>query len=637
MIIEVFMKKISILFLLLIISASVNSQTKYLIYFKDKGVSPTNSLQKSSALFKSAEKELSERAIERRKQVMGENNYITYEDIPLNENYVNQIENLGIKIENKLKWFNAVSSYLTDSQLNTIKKLFFVERVNPVAVLKGIKEPSIPSTESQEKTGSLKKTTSLDYGGSFTQNNLSDIPTVHDLGIKGTGVYIGILDDGFSPSTYNSLKTRVVVRDSDYVHHLAHVSNQSGHGSSVFCLMAGFDPGNAIGPAYDAKFFLAETENDASETHAEEDNYAAALQDMESAGVDITSSSLGYTLFDAGQTSYTYADMNGNTTIVAQAANLAFQRGVTSFTAAGNYNNDGWWIINSPADAFNIIAVGAVNSGNILASFSLPGPTADGRIKPEIVAMGQGNYVAITDTTYGTGSGTSYATPIAAGIAALLKSCWPHLTNAQIRKIFLECGDNSGNQTNNGRGWGLISAKRIISYPNLSAVNNVYNVLNKIFINSNGVQSSTVRLNFKIGNGPNQSVSMDTVVFNNTLKYNYTLPVSPNGTTVEFYFTYQTNAGGSVEEPASGTYKFSYGSSNISNLTSVKNDGEIPSQFYLSQNYPNPFNPSTVISYRLSVISKVSLKVYDLLGREVETLVNEVQLPGSYNSQFSIR
>ena len=630
MIIEVFMKKISILFLLLIISASVNSQTKYLIYFKDKGVSPTNSLQKSSALFKLAEKELSERAIERRKQVMGEDNYITYEDIPLNENYVNQIENLGIKIENRLKWFNAVSSYLTDSQLNTIKKLSFVERVNPGAVLKGIKDPSIQSTESQEKTGSLKKTTSLDYGGSFTQNNLSDIPTVHDLGIKGTGVYIGILDDGFSPSTYNSLKTRVVVRDSDYVHHLAHVSNQSGHGSSVFCLMAGFDPGNAIGPAYDAKFFLAETENDASETHAEEDNYAAALQDMESAGVDITSSSLGYTLFDAGQTSYTYADMNGNTTIVAQAANLAFQRGVTSFTAAGNYNNDGWWIINSPADAFNIIAVGAVNSGNILASFSLPGPTADGRIKPEIVAMGQGNYVALPDgTSYGTGNGTSYATPISAGIAALLKSCWPHLTNVQIRKIFLECGDNSGNQTNNGRGWGLISAKRVISYPNLSAVNNVYNVLNKIFINSNGVQSSTVRLNFKIGNGPNQSVSMDTVVFNNTLKYNYTLPVSPNGTTVEFYFTYLTNSGGAVQEPTNGTYKFSYGSYNISNLTSVKNDGEIPSQFYLSQNYPNPFNPSTVISYRLSVISKVSLKVYDLLGREVATLVNEVQLPGS--------
>ena len=395
--------------------------------------------------------------------------------------------------------------------------------------------------------------------------------------------------------------------------------------------MAGYDPGNAIGPAYNAKFFLAETENDASETHVEEDNYAAALQDMESAGVDITSSSLGYTLFDAGQTSYTYANMNGTTTIVAQAANVAFQRGVTSFTAAGNYNNDGWLIINSPADALNIISVGAVTSGNILASFSLPGPTADGRIKPEVVAMGQDNYIALTNgVSYGTGSGTSFATPIAAGIAALLKSCWTHLTNVQIRKIFLECGDNSGNPTN-GRGWGLISAKRVISYPNLSAVDSVYRVLNKIFINSNGVNPSTVMLYYRIGSGSYQSTAMN---YDGTLKYNFTLPSSSNGTTVEFYFTYKTSSGGSVQEPTSSTYKFSYGSNDI--LTSVNERNEIPVQFDLSQNYPNPFNPSTVISYRISIISKVTLKVYDLLGREVSTLVNEEQQPGVYNSQFSI-
>ena len=250
--------------------------------------------------------------------------------------------------------------------------------------------------------------------------------------------------------------------------------------------------------------------------------------------------------------------------------------------------------------------------------------------------MGSSVYHADPNFGYSFGNGTSYATPIAAGIAALLKSCWPHLTNVQIRKIFLESGDNTASP-NNDRGWGLISAKKVISYPNLSAINNVYNVLNKIFINSDGVNSSTVRLNYKVGGGSYQTVSMSTEVFNSTIKYNYSLPTTSNGTTVEFYFTYQTNTGGSVLEPASGTYKFSYGSMNISNLTSVKNNNDIPTQFYLSQNYPNPFNPSTVISYRLSVTSKVSLKVYDLLGREVQTLVNEVQLPGVYNSQFSIR
>ena len=636
------MKKIYILFFLLVISASVYSQTKYLIYFKDKGIAPGNTLQKTSALFKSAEKELSQRAIERRKQVMGEDNYITYEDIPLNENYIHQIENLGIKIENKLKWFNAVSSYLTVSQLNDVKNLFFVEKIEPVAVLKGIKDLSIQSAERLKKSSSLKKTTSLDYGGSFTQNNLSDIPAVHDLGITGTGVYVGILDEGFSYKSYNSLKHLNVIRQYDYVHHLDTVSNQTGHGSSVFCLMAGYDPGNAIGPAYDANFFLAETENDASETHVEEDNYAAALQDMEGAGVDITSSSLGYNTFDFGQISYTYADMNGTTTIVARAANTAFQRGVTSFTAAGNEASF-WGIgkggLGSPGDAINIITVGAVNYLNQIAGFSSRGPTSDGRIKPEIVAMGQGNYVASLDgKTYQYGDGTSYATPIAAGIGALLKSCWPHLTNVQIRKTFIECGDNVAN-ANNNIGYGLISAKRVISYPNLSAVNNVYNVLNKIFINSDGVNSSSVRLNYSIGGSSFQDVPMDTVTFNKTVKYKYTLPTNTiTGDSIKFYFTYETNSQTPVREPVDDqkTYKFSYGSMNISNLTSVKNGNEIPSQFYLSQNYPNPFNPSTVISWQLAVSSLVTLKVYDILGREVVTLVNEYQQPGIHNSKFII-
>ncbi|MHB8931799.1 MAG: S8/S53 family peptidase [Melioribacteraceae bacterium] len=631
-----------IVFLIILLSASlISAQTKYLIYFKDKGVSVSGSLHKSSAIFKLAEKELSPKAIERRKQVMGEDNYITFEDIPLSENYTNQIEQLGIKIENKLKWFNAVSCYLTDAQINQLKSLSCVEKIEKVRVFKSRTDENqlINRNNSVQQLNKITSPTSLNYGPSLTQNALSDIPAVHDLGITGAGVYVGILDDGFSYKTYNALKTRNVIREYDYVHHLPYVSNQNGHGSSVFCLMAGYDPGYAIGPAFDANFFLAETENDASETNVEEDNYAAALQDMEGAGVDITSSSLGYTTFDDSTTSYTYANMDGNTTICTKALNIAFDLGISTFTAAGNDGDKSWHFIGAPADAFNVITVGAVGSNKILANFSSRGPTSDGRTKPEVVAMGSQNYIAVSGKTgsdYITGSGTSFATPIAAGIAALLKSAWPHLTNAQIRKIFLESGDNTSNP-NDDRGWGLISAKKAISYPNLSAVNDVYNVLNKIFINADGVDSSTVSLNYSIGGSSFQSVSMHPVTFNNTIKYSYTLPTSTNGDSVKFYFTYQTDSGGLVQEPATGTYKFSYGSFNISNLTSVKINDEIPTNFNLAQNYPNPFNPSTVISYQLSAPSKVTLKVYDLLGREVAVLVNEVQQPGNYNSQFSIR
>ena len=602
----------------LIFLSTLNAQTKYFIYFKDKGVSPSTKLEKTSSLYKLAEAELSPKAIERRKAVMGDN-YITYEDIPLNDNYVNQIKGLGAKIENQLKWFNAVTSYLSDAQLNQIRNLPFVQKVEPVRLLKVNRDeynaPFIP----QPPVSSKQTSYLLNYGPSLTQDTLSDIPTVHDLGINGTGVYIGILDNGFSYLQYPALKNLQVIRQYDYVHQSPTVSNQSGHGSSVFCLMAGYDPGNAIGPAYGAKFFLAETENDASETHVEEDNYAAALQDMENAGVDITSSSLGYSVFDSGQLSYSYADMNGTTTIVAKAVHIAFQMGVTSFTAAGNegsYWGPGNGGLVSPGDAINVITVGAVNSNNVVAGFSSRGPTSDGRIKPEVVAMGQGNYVALKDGVgYGYGNGTSYATPIAAGVGALLKSTWPHLTNLQIRKTFIECGDNSDNP-NNDRGWGLISAKRVIAYPNLSSNNNIFN-LNKIFINSDGINSSTVVLKYKIGNGSVQSVSMN---YDGKLKYSYSFPLATSGDSVKFYFQYQTGNGAIAREPSVGAYVFIYNDLLIDYDQTKTIVEPTPTEYSLVQNYPNPFNLGTRIEFYSPVNSQADVRIYNSLGQSVRTL-----------------
>ena len=636
------MKRFTVLLIFIFVSYNY-TQTKYFIYFKDKGISKTTVLQKSSNIYKIAEHQLSPKAIERRKQVLGENNYIIYEDLPLKDNYVLGVQSLGVKIINKLRWFNAVTAFLDDNQLQAVKNLSYVDKVDPVAVLKGIKDMvpsnSVPHGSNQQKDNNiLKKTNTLNYGGSITENSLSDIPAVHALGIQGTGVYIGMLDDGFSPKAYNALKTRKVIRQYDYVHQVDTVSNQSGHGSSTFCLLGGYDPGNAIGPSYDAQFFLAETENDASETHIEEDNYASALQDMEAAGVEITSSSVGYSIFDAGQVSYTYADMNGSTTICAKAVNIAYSLGVSSFTSAGNEGSS-WGIGNgglvTPADAFNVIAVGAVDVNKNLASFSSLGPTSDGRIKPEVCAMGVNNWIAYTDgVNYTFGDGTSFSTPITAGIAGLLKSAWPHLTNVQIRKTFLECCYPVGSPIpNNSYGYGVISATKVISYPNLSKVDSVTFKLNKIFIDAKGVNSSSVKLYYSIGGNSYQSVSMN---YDGSLKYNYQLPNSPKNTLLQFYFTYnETNGSTSVKEPSTGTYKFAYGSLNISNLTDVNTIAQLPTNFILFQNYPNPFNPTTSISYQLPVSRNVKLKVYDVLGREVTTLVDAFKQAGNYKVIFN--
>lgn len=647
------MKKLFLIYIISVIT--IFSQEKYLIYFKDKGVFPNSPLNKLSKQYLEAESELTNKSIERRKSVMGKN-YITYEDLPIRKDYIEQISSLGIKIENKLKWFNAVSCYLDKYQIEKILKLDFVNNIEKV---KSFNSSKITEDNSINKNNSKTDVANLDYGKSFNQNNLSEIPLVHDLGYNGQNVILGILDTGFRWKNHPALKNLKIIAERDFIQNDDITENQTSdspsqdfHGTAVLSLACGYEPGNIIGPAFGANIILAKTENVSSETRVEEDNYAAALEWMEAQGVHITTSSLGYNQFDNPAENYTFSQMDGKTTIVAKAANLAFQRGVSTFTAAGNERGNSWGKIISPADAFGIIAVGAVNSSNQIASFSSPGPTSDGRIKPEIVAMGVSNYHAIAGGTYGSGSGTSYATPIAAGIAAILKSAWPHLTNSQIRNIFLKSGDNVNNP-NNDRGYGLISAKKAVTYPNLQLINNNLR-LNKIFINNDGVISPIIYI--KIDNGNFQGIAMNNL---SNAKYyvdfNY---LSPN-TKVEFYFSYTTINGINIKEPEVGTYNFNTNELNIT--TDVTNIEELPNDFYLYQNYPNPVsinkNEETLIRYTIpknltdinfsihseslnsqsSINYNVTLKVYDILGREVATLVNAKQISGNYEVKFNIK
>ena len=212
---------------------------------------------------------------------------------------------------------------------------------------------------------------------------------------------------------------------------------KTDHGTYVFSILAGIVDSVLIGPAFNSSFILAKTEDIRSETHIEEDNYAAALIWMENLGVDITTSSLGYNIFDSGY-SYTYADMNGRTTIVTKAAELAFQRGVSTFTSAGNEGNNSWGYILAPADGFNTIAVGAVNDLGNVAGFSSHGPTYDGRIKPEVVAHGVNVYGAVSGTNngYQFNNGTSAAAPIASGIGGFAFICSSAFKEYTDKKYF---------------------------------------------------------------------------------------------------------------------------------------------------------------------------------------------------------
>jgi subtilisin family serine protease len=616
------------------LSDSTFSQQKYYIYFKDKGIKTGEFLSKSSFEYQKALDNLSPRSIDRRIKNMGEENIITYDDLPIEQNYVKELILHGVKIQNELTWFNAVTTYLTESQRNTIRKLSFIDKIETVRVFRFKRNEMISSNYLVKETASQDQ---IKYGSSFTQLNLSGIPTVHEQGITGDGVLIGILDTGFKWKEHESLVNAKVIAEYDFMFKDSvtadqpeDLQGQHNHGTAVFSVIGGYKDSTLIGAAYNSSFVLGKTEDVRSETRIEEDYYAAALIWMESLGVDITTSSLGYNIFDDSVYSYTYSDMDGKTTVVTKAAELAFQRGVVTVTAAGNEGNNSWFHIIAPGDGFNTTAVGAVSYDTVLAYFSSRGPTADGRIKPDIVAQGVGVFSASASgySFYNYVNGTSMATPIAAGVAALLLSAHPYLKNTQVRNILLESAGNFSSP-NNEIGYGLVSAADAISYPNLNNVNDV-NELNKIFINENGVNTSSVKLNYTVNGKDYTSQDM---LFDGVMRFTAELPVQTQDQLISFYFSFSDTMGNILREPdGNTTYKFKYGDLNIYHNSSIP----LPQDYdILSQNYPNPFNSKTTIKFIAASVEPAELIIIDAIGQKVKTLFKGLTKIGENTIQWN--
>lgn len=630
------MKKYMFVFFIIYALSNLAAQEKYLIYFKDKGSLSKRVLTQSS-LEALAKATLSKKSIERRKKTLG-TNYFTKEDFPIDKNYLQKFSDLNVQIVNKLKWFNAVSAYLTDEQVQDLQNLNFIKKIQKVKTL--IYKKNIQENFEKELNKNSSDTSIYNYGSSFSQNNLSDIPQVHELGFAGQDVIIGLLDSGFDWKNRKCFQRVKVLAEHDFVNSDTVTNNGAyGHGTAVFSILAGFDEGELIGPAFDAKFLLAKTEYVPTETHIEEDNYAAALEWMDSIGVDITSSSLGYNEFDKGEESYTYENMDGKTTIVTKAAEKAFSKGIVVITSAGNEGNKKWRYITAPADGFNVIAVGAVSNDSVITYFSSQGPTADGRIKPEVVAQGQNVYhEAWYSDGYSSGSGTSYSAPIVAGIAGQLLSAYPFLKNTQVRNILLEASD-SVTTPNNKYGYGLLSSLRAITFPNVKEDNGKF-ILNKLFNPSEKINN--VWLNYRYGNS--DAINVVQLEKDDKGIYSFEIPDQRNNEVIVFsYEIRDENNNLLYKEPENKNYAWRYGEDNVHLNLNMPELNIIPKDYYLSQNFPNPFNPTTTIQYSIHVDKKydlayqdvpVQLKIYDILGREVATIVNEVKKPGFYSAEF---
>ncbi|WP_340114958.1 S8 family serine peptidase [Maribellus mangrovi] len=430
------MKGFVVLTLAVLLTLSVKAQNYYWIGFTDK-----NGIEYSLS---SPEDYLSQRAIQRRdKQGIP----IDSLDLPVNRVYIDSIlKTADVELVHASKWLNGIT---VKSRINLeeiqFPELSFVREVQ-------LTKPNLitKSAHSKFEKETISDITPIDtsvYGSSVNQVGMLEGQFLHNNGYRGEGLQIAVLDAGFYKAdefaAFDSLWAGYQILGTyDFVDPESDIYTEHYHGMSVLSTMGGNIPGQLIGTAPHAKYWLLRSEDAATEYMIEEDNWAAAAEFADSVGVDIINSSLGYYEFDDSAMNHTYGDMDGHTTRVTQAANIAASKGILVFASAGNERNDPWFRIIAPSDGDKVIGVGAVDKDLYPASFTSAGPASDGEIKPNVSAMGVRATAQLASGSIGPISGTSFSSPILAGMTACLWQRYPDKTAVEI-KVALQ---KSGNQ-----------------------------------------------------------------------------------------------------------------------------------------------------------------------------------------------
>lgn len=443
---------VTILFSITLLGAAQDPNC-YRVYLSNKNNSPF-SINTPSAF-------LSPRAIAKRTTY---NIPVTIQDLPVNEAYINQIKafDANIQILSRSKWLNTVVIYCPNpAHIPGIQNLGCVQYIVPVANLPFTKEGGfvIPQAVANDKFGK-NGTKDFSYGDSYDQIKVHRGDSLHNLGFRGEGMLIAVLDagwDGFDTiSHFQPLYANGQIWGTrDMIPGVNNVYTGHGHGTSVTSIIASNIEGQLVGTAPMANYFFIRSENPWSEQPIEEDFWAAAAELADSLGADVINSSLGYTTFaDFPQGDMTPQQNDGISSVASQAATIAGQKGIVVVISAGNERGSDWGFIGRPADAIDVISVGAMNKDSIIAPFSSYGPSADMRVKPDITSLGWDTWVSTTDGTITQGSGTSFSGPVIAGLSACLWQSLPHLNSIEIMEVIRQHG-HIYNNPDNDFGYGI--------------------------------------------------------------------------------------------------------------------------------------------------------------------------------------
>jgi subtilisin family serine protease len=437
-----------------ILPAQNAAPDSYWVQLKDKNGTPF-SIGRPEAF-------LSQRSIGRR---LRQHIPIDETDLPVSPVYLDSLKKRGLKIVHTSKWLNGATVKTADpvliQKIATLPFVALVQLTKPANVLKSAHGKF--SDEGEEAEYDPAK-----YGTAIAQLTQLNGQYLHQQGFRGKGIQIAILDAGFlnanTIAAFDSLRhSDRILGTRDFVDPKSDIYKQNYHGMSVLSCMGSNVPGSLIGTAPDASFYLIRSEDVATEYLIEEDNWVAAAEYADSLGVDVINSSLGYYEFDDRDMNHTYADMNGQETRVTRGANMAFQKGILVFCSAGNEGDKSWKHIIAPADGENVIGVGAVDKNGLRATFSSVGPAFGGAVKPNVAATGAGTALAISDGSIGNANGTSFSSPVLAGMGACLLQANPNATAVQA-KLAIERSANQYDKSDSLLGFGIPDFEKADKY-----------------------------------------------------------------------------------------------------------------------------------------------------------------------------
>ncbi|WP_149242702.1 S8 family peptidase [Dyadobacter sp. 32] len=483
------------LFLCGINLGNAQSNPRYLILFKDKAGSPY-SVNKPNEY-------LSARSIERRAR---QKIQITENDFPVNPAYVVAVKQTGAAAIFPSRWFNGLVVEASASQLEAIKKLSFFKGIELNLPIANITSKSPGVERSLAIHQKFETTEDIDYGRMRDQLALIGVDHLHQKGLHGENMLIAVFDNGFVKA--NEIDYFKPIFDEkrlvDSYNFLSRQSNvyegSDPHGRNVWSTIAAYKPGTLVGAAYKASFALYTTENNSGESPYEEVTWLMAAERADSLGVDVINSSLGYydflSEFNTPAYNYPYSKLDGKTTIISKAARFACRKGIIVVNAAGNEGSNGWGKLVAPADVDSVLTVGSTDYLRNRAANSSLGPNAAGQLKPDVAAVGVGAIIGNSTGGASSSSGTSFASPQIAGLAAILWQGYPNLTSQQIISVLKKSG-HQASKPDTLLGYGvpdgeLAEAIILTDYPILGAE---IEVLHSVILSPNPVQDNLI-LNF---------------------------------------------------------------------------------------------------------------------------------------------